>query len=74
MFCPECGKELKGTEKYCPSCGHPVASEEEAGRQTHLENTEGHKKRKNKKKIAFNRNGTPHRQCRSGSRNADPER
>ena len=50
MFCPECGKELKGTEKYCPSCGHPVASEEEAGRQTHLENTEGHKKRKNKKK------------------------
>lgn len=25
MFCKKCGKEIKGTEKFCPACGCPVA-------------------------------------------------
>lgn len=25
MFCKNCGKEIKGTEKFCPACGSPVS-------------------------------------------------
>lgn len=34
MFCKNCGKEIKGTEKFCPACGCPVvpqATEKAAG-------------------------------------------
>lgn len=27
MFCKNCGKEIKDTEKFCPNCGEPVVSE-----------------------------------------------
>lgn len=27
MFCKNCGKEIKDTEKFCPNCGEPVISE-----------------------------------------------
>ena len=26
MFCPKCGKELKGTPKFCPGCGAALNS------------------------------------------------
>ena len=25
MFCPRCGKQLGGTEKFCPNCGFDLA-------------------------------------------------
>lgn len=29
MFCGKCGKEMKGHEKYCPSCGFPMQNRDE---------------------------------------------
>ena len=28
MFCTKCGKQLKGTEKFCPACGGKIRSKE----------------------------------------------
>ena len=28
MFCRKCGKEMKPNEKFCPSCGAKVETEE----------------------------------------------
>lgn len=28
MFCTKCGKQLKGTEKFCPACGEKIRSKE----------------------------------------------
>lgn len=24
MYCPNCGKELNGTENFCPNCAHQI--------------------------------------------------
>ena len=35
-FCPECGRDLKGSTKFCPECGFNIASlaAQNAGEQT----------------------------------------
>ena len=44
MFCKNCGKEIKDTEKFCPNCGEPVVSEKNKAsekNQTQILQTKG---------------------------------
>lgn len=45
-FCRNCGKELKGTEKFCASCGSPVSEKKEqpVAEQKKADNAGGKKK------------------------------
>ena len=33
MFCKNCGKEIKGNEKFCPYCGQAVDEKRETGKR-----------------------------------------
>ena len=48
MFCQNCGKEIKDTEKFCPNCGEPVVSEknEAIGEKPNADTADGEKEYK----------------------------
>lgn len=56
MFCKNCGKEIKDTEKFCPNCGTPVGSEESKvadTKQTQISHTVSTGKKLNPKAIVL---------------------
>ncbi|XP_026936118.1 serine/threonine-protein kinase VRK3 isoform X7 [Sagmatias obliquidens] len=51
ISCPDCGKDVEATFKFCPYCGKPLPSEEHEGSQTFVKpsmsSSQGSKKRRN---------------------------
>ena len=45
MFCPKCGKELKGTPKFCTYCGTPIMGEIDNAAFEETNAAEGHSSR-----------------------------
>lgn len=45
MFCPKCGKELKGTPKFCTYCGTPIMGEIDKDAFEETDAAEGHSSR-----------------------------
>ena len=36
MFCKNCGREMKDSEKFCPNCGQAVEGKRETGKKAEV--------------------------------------
>ena len=44
MFCKNCGREMKDSEKFCPNCGQAVEGKRETGKKAEVNDKNINKK------------------------------